>query len=359
MVQELIRVRADNGQDYFLDDAAGTVKQRDAAGRLVNIADLNTRDLGIGDVHIPSAMANYAAGYKQGPAVAEIVAPVVLSEKASDYYFTFDKDDALQSAQTTLAAEGDRLPEISPRLSNSTFTTQPYGLAAFIPQGVIANADSPLNPRMAAMNRMLNAMSLAREQRTAAALMNATTFSGFTSAIAAGSKWNGGADSDPVADIHLGIETALQDINQILMAENVWHAFVRNSNVAKFGMYKDGANVTPGALSALLGLPEIVIARMKGKSASAGTYGYVWGSGCLLLHNPPGVPADQQSIATSKTFRWSKGEGMGSIDGGFRVRSWFDPNRGQDGGEMLAVAVNEVPVVTAPATGYLLTACVQ
>jgi hypothetical protein len=355
-MSDTFEVRDDSGQVAHIDDRNQNVTYRTPEGKLV------TRDLSSADVHINSALGNYAAGYKLAPAVAEIVAPVVLTEKASDYFYTWDKLDAFQSASVQIASEGDKLPEISPRVSSTLFSTVPYGLMSFVPQGIIANADTPLQPRLAAMNRIMNVMLRAREERTAAALQTAGSFTSFTSTLGATAKWNGGTASDPVADMHLAIETALMEITHIVMSERTWHAFIRNPNVAKYSLYKDGAKTldtaNPSDLSALLGLPQIVVGKMKGRSSSAGTYGYLWGNPVTFLHNPPGVPTDGQSICTAKTFRWSKG-GLATDANGFRVRTWFDPYLGQDGGERIAVLTNETVVITGPATGYYLVDAYQ
>lgn len=352
------------GKEYWIDETNGVVLVKDGNGKLQRFADVHasndgvqTRDLGAVDVHIPSALSSYAAGYKIEGGVAEIVAPVVMTNKASDYFFTFDKDDAFESASSLVQAEGDRVKEISPRKSNTLFTTVPYALGAFIPQGVIANADAPLNPRMAAISRVMNVMLLAREERTAA-IFNLTDFAGYTSALGSTTKWNGGTSSDPKLDLDLAEESALLNPTMLVMNKKVFNAFARNPNISKYSVYKDNKNsMNPADLQAALDLPPIVIANMKGKSVSAGTYGYIWDNVVVSMHNQPGVPADQMTIGCAKTFRWSKG-GLGMDANGFRVRMFFDPTRGQDGGEVIVVAVNEVPQLTGVPTSYLLTSVV-
>ena len=59
-------------------------------------------------------------------------------------------------------------------------------------------------------------------------------------------------------------------------------------------------------------------------------------------------------VPTARTFRWLK-DGMSRESGGYRIREWDVPDRGQDGGRKLAVVVNEVIKVTAADTGYLFT----
>src|SRR4051812_534442 len=63
-----------------------------ATGRLV------TMDLGVTDVHIDSALANYAAGYQSADKgmIADQVVPLLPVEKNSNKFYTWDKNDVFQ-----------------------------------------------------------------------------------------------------------------------------------------------------------------------------------------------------------------------------------------------------------------------
>jgi len=344
----IIKVRGDNGRIYEIDEEAGRVW---ADGYKAELRELSTSD-----VHINSAMSNFVVGYgrNQGQAIADIIMPPIVVDKASDTYHTIDKDDLFEDvSQNDVVGEDDPIPVISPRKSTATYTTLGRGLASRIPQGIVANADPRVDPRMMALSRVMNVKTLKREKRVVAAVQNASTFAGYTSAVA--SKWNGGAASDPVADLHLAIETALKPITHIAMSEQVGNAFVRNPNVQKYFNYTSGMTVMDAAsnLAARLDLPQFVIGKMKGKSVTAGTYGYLWGTSVCLLHIPPGADASPEEVPTARTFRWNKTGAVGS--NGFRFRTWFEPGKGQDGGEILAVLSNDSEVVVAACTGYLLT----
>lgn len=343
-----IKVRGENGRVYEVDEDRGVVWGENYKAEL--------RELSTSDVHINSAMSNFVVGFgrNQAQAIADIVMPPLVVSKASDTYHTIDKDDLLQDiTDNDAVGEDDAIPVVSPRKSNATYTTIGRGLASRVPQGVIANADALVDPRMMALSRVMNAMTLRREKRVISAVQNASTFSGYTSAVAA--KWNGGANSDPVLDLHTAIETALKPITHIAMSEQVGNAFVRNPNVQKYFNYTAGMTVMDAAssLAARLDLPQFVIGKMKGKSVTAGTYGYLWGTSVCLLHIPAGADASPEEVPTARTFRWNKAGNVGS--NGFRFREWFEPNKGQDGGTMLAVLSNDAEVVVSACTGYLLT----
>lgn len=345
---------AETGALQQLDIANNTVTMRDEAGRLV------TMDLGPSEVHIEAALSNYAAGYKLADGVADEVCPVIPVAKASDKFFTWDKDDAFQDAEDLIVGPGATPKEINPRLSSSTYTTVPFGVAAFIPTEVQANADAPLAPEMAAMRRCLNAIMLGRERRVASLLTTSGNWSGgYTSSLAAGAKWNGGASSDPIRDLYTAIESSLTPVRAVVMSERTWHDFVQNAAVQKYvaskTMVQPIANQAGASqFSALLGLPPIIIATMKGK-ASTSTYGYVWGNNVALISNDPSAPRDGQTISTAYTFRWNGGGSSdGNMSGGFLVRSYFDPKRGARGGKMIVVVHNDAEVMTSVYAGGLI-----
>lgn len=349
---------ADTGAPSTIDLHNNTITMRADDGRLV------TMDLGQSDVHIDAALANYAAGYKLAPGIADEVCPVIPVDKASNKFFTWDKDDVFQDAEDLIVGPGAAVKEISPRLSSATYTTTSFGIGSFVPTEVQANADAPLAPEMAAIRRCLNAVMLGRERRVASLLTTSGNWSGGSvTALGGTAKWNGGNASDPVRDLYTAIETSLTPVTAIAMSEKVWHDFVQNAAVQKFvaskTMVQPIANQAGASqFSALLGLPPILIGTMKGKTSTG--YGYVWGSNVVLLHNDPSAPKDGQSISTAYTFRWTgAGSSDGNMMGGFLVRSYYDPARGALGGKKIVVVHNDAEVMTSVYAGALITGAHQ
>lgn len=342
-----------------IDLLKGLVTLRDQGGQLIEM------DLGQADVHVDRTLASYAAGFRLQEGVADVAAPVVMVPNASDKYWTFDADDTFQLVQDMTTSAGGAVKEVSVRLSNTSFQTRQYALQAFIPTEVQANADAPINPQLAAMRRIMNAMLLAREVRVANLLRTSANHANVTT-LTSTTKWNGGAGANPIQDIYTVVESSLQPITDIIMSERVAHDFVQNAAVQKFiasktavpGLptaYAPGQESGMRAFSALLGLPPIHIASMKYKSA-ANTYSYVWGDDVILVHRPPGgIPTDGQDIASSYTFRWNGGTvGDATAQGGFVVRSFYNPYRGPRGGQQIVVTVNDAEVSTSTKVSGIL-----
>lgn len=340
-----------------IDLAQSTVTLTDENGRLV------TMDLGPADVHIESGLQNYCAGYKLIEGIADLVAPIVPVPKASDKYWTWDSKDAFQDVEALVSGSTDNPREVSPRLGNTTFTTKPYCLAAPVPVEVISNADAPVRPEIAAIRRVMSALTIARERRVAAKLMTAGNWGTRTGAVTA--KWNGGANSDPIRDIYSAIDLCPTAINQLVMSRRTYHDFVQNAQVQKYIASKtmvqpinEATNAGASNLTALLGLPPVTIGAMQGLVTNLTTHGYVWGDNVALCYNEPGIPADGQSVNTMKTFRWTGADGVtpdGTVNGGFLVRKYFDPRRGSRGAYVYVVVVNDAEELTSTLAGYLLT----
>lgn len=324
-------------------------------------------DLGTGDVHQAASLPNYAAGYANAPPMADVVSPALLVPKPSDKYYTFAKEDAFQTANPSVGAPGGQVAEISPRLSNATFTTVEYALGGFVSSQIEAAADAPLKIRQATARRIMQALMLNRELRVSTMLTTAANWAsanvGDLTAAGAAYKWNAGASSDPVNDLMDRMEASWGECSGILMPFPVYNAFVRNNAVRAFYAYKNNASPIPGPaeISALLQLPPIYVAKMQAMSSSTAK-SYIWGNDVVLFRQPPQMPpASQDDVATSYTFRWSQSgsQDASQSSGGFIVREFFNQNRGSQGGNMMVVIHQDVETMTSTYVGGVIKGAYQ
>lgn len=338
---------------------------RDAGGEEVQV----NMDLAITDVHIPSAIPTYAAGYALADGIADTVSPVITTSKSQDYFFTWDSANAFKRVIPNASAPGAQPPEVNPTLSNTKFTTVPYALGAFIDVETEANADAPLRPYEAAVFRVMDALRLEREFR----VVNLLTTSGNWNsnnviAVAGGAQWNEGSSSNPILNLHKIEQQSFMPLSRWIFSRPAYQAFVRNPAVRAFwAMNQDmGANIpTPDQISSLLKIAPITIADMK--YSSAGAAQYVWpsllgaASSVVALRQPKqNPPTSQRDVATNYTFRWTAAPAPdGTITAGWMVRSYFDPKRGGRGGRVAVVAHNDIEVMTSNIVGGLLTGVLQ
>lgn len=325
-------------------------------------------DLQPGDVHIPSAMPNFAGGYKLAEGVADVVAPIIPVNKPIDKYNVWDSKDAFQLPDQSENVPGGAITEISPRLSNTSYTSVERAYGTFVTTQVVEAADTPLKPLQAAVRRCMRAAAISREYRVQSLLRTTANWTvsgvaGYVKALNATSNWNGGANSDPVADIHAMQEASFMDITRLIMSETGMHAFVRNLTVRGYTFAKQDVGAIPNMdqLASALGIPPITVAKMKYMSTSFSSLTYMWGGDLVGVHEPEqNPPTDQEDIATSYTMRWNGGSTPdGTYRGGYLVRTFFDPKRGGRGGTMTVVVHQDAEIITSQLVGGLVTGIVQ
>jgi hypothetical protein len=312
-------------------------------------------DLAISDVHTPATLPNYAAGYKIAPGVADIASPPILVQKASDVYYTWDSKNDFNRKIVNGGTPGSNVGEVNPTNTNATYTTVAYSLGGFMPTEIQTNADVPLRPFTKLTQMVVDGLLLEREYRVATLMQTSGSWTAPTT-IAAGAQWNGGAASDPIANLHHAIEGSYLPVTGIIWSELVEHDFLRNPGVQKYFTFKNQIDGLPAPekLSSTLHLPTIYTAKMK--YVTGGALTYVWGNHVVLVHEPAErPPTSQMDVATNYTFRWSGGSAPdGSVTGGFLVRTFFDPKRGPRGGTQVVVTHQDAEVQTSTLVGNLL-----
>lgn len=358
-------------KEYYRDVLAKSgkrecsVKERD--GRLVKM------DLAPTDVHVDHLLPNFNAGFHLADGAADVASPVIVTDKNSNKYNVWDQRNAFKRVLAHSAAQGAEVPEVNPVPGFSTYSCLEYALGAFITLEVQANADVPLQPLQAGVKRVLTVLRLEREIRVATSLRTSGNWnSNMVQALSGTTKWNGGASTDPVANLHQAIEQSAMSIDRIVWSELTLHEFVRNAKVqSPYFQYKDHVPGIPveEIISRELGLPPITTVKMKynlpsGTNTYRNTiYPYVWAGDVVLLHEPPQMPPmSQDDVCTAATFRWNGANQAvrdGEYSAGFLVRTFWDQKRGGRGGMKIVVVHNDTEVMVSNIVGGLITGAVQ
>lgn len=331
-----------------------TITLRDPTGTLV------TMDLGPADVHIDTALSNYISGFRNGDFGADAVAPPVQVNNQSDYYFQFNPDNAFAPVGGIEVAPGADPPEVNPLIANDRFACKGFALASVLPTELIANQDAPLNLEMAATKMLMDKLLVSRDVRCANMAFTSANFSsaqGLITTLDATTKWNGGASANPVRVIKNLCESSLMLPTDMGMAYNTWNAFCENPAVQKYIFAKSGVRPLPeknryDEWSALLELPRPNIFASRTKTGS--TYPFIWANHVSLFRRPPGDTVSMFDVSTFKTMRWNGagaanlggGEFGGRVQGGFTVRSFFNPFKGKRGVRTIIVAHDDAEIVT-------------
>jgi hypothetical protein len=318
------------------------------------------------DVHDPTELPTYLAGYRPPMYRADELSPVVLVDKDQDKFRSWSSDDAFRRVDVKGAQDVTPLPEISPTSSLSQYKVVDRFIATFIPDEVELNAGPNYKPRMAGTRRCSRAILLDREVDilgTGGLLSTATNFAaGNRIALTNAQRWNGGVDSNPIADLQNILEVSAQEINGFWMNQKVANAFVRHPLVKDHFRFYNGDASLQGAITNLnmplnraidfvipgVGLIHVVASKVKNETTSA--IEYVMPNIVVATTVPPGVPTDGEDIATTYTFRRRGPSGTG-----FETREFRIENRGPLGGTMIVCSMADIGIVTANNAGGIIT----
>ena len=317
-----------------------------------------TLNLTPADVHDPSEITNYLAGYKPFPFRADEASPIVLVSHQKDKYRTFSSNDAFRLV-TVENSESAPPPLVDPSSSLADLATVNKYLGSFVPKQVENQADN-FSPILQAAKRVKYAMMQNREAEVWTLLGTNTNWA-VGQQTAAGTAWDV-AGGDPILDVETAIEKSNQPVTDIWFNQQVGHAFLRNTNVKDhmrqfFGdsdVRKIGTAVANAQTQAvdfsIPGFPPFHVVASKYLNETTSLLDYHLGKVAVLTTRPTAVPKDAEEIASTYTFRRDDGS-----DTGYVVRRFFVNGLGPLGGEMVVVSCSDVATLTGNTVGGIIT----
>lgn len=328
------------------------------AGQLVTMA------LAPSDVHDATELPTYLAGYRNAKYRADEASVPVLVENDADKRRDFSSDDAFRRVNVKAAVQGAP-PEVDPKSALTDYKVVDRFVGAFIPNITESQAAPNYQVRQRAMRRCGNAILLDREIDVWDLLTTSTNWdSNNVQALTAGYNWNGGTDSDPIADLHAVLEASAQDVTDFFFNRLVANAFTRHPLVRdhmRVMLGDRGADSIIAAVGeadqrnvavdfAIPGLPPFHVVSCKVKNETTSVLDYILGNYLVAVSNAQGVPQDGEEIATSITFRRRGVAGVG-----YETREFFVDARGPKGGTMVVVSQADIAQVTSDISGGLIT----
>lgn len=346
-----------------------TMKLADNVPGIGRVGETVTLALTPSDVHDPTEIPTYLAGYGEQQMRADEASPPILVTKDSDKYRTFDEDDTFRRVQVKASIQ-KAVPEIDPGSSLTSYTVEDRFVGSFIPDVTEANADA-YRPRMAAAKRCWRAIMMDREIDVWTLLTTSGSWdSSVVNTLTATTKWSDastrapGTSSNPIEDLQLAAETSLAPITDVWMNQRVAHAFLSHPNVKEhFKQYlgNDGAiaGLAREAAQAMtrridfevpgIGGMMFHVAPAKYREDGSSAPSFILGNDVVMIHRPAGVPTDGEDIATTYTFRRKGPAGVGFSSREFRVEG-----RGPTGGTMVVVSEASVAKMTGTKVGGLI-----
>ena len=317
-------------------------------------------------VHVPTGIPNQFVMYANRDNIADLVLPPVAVSKISDKIWATPQATLQSIANTSIAGSRARPNEVPYSVSASQqFNCEPYGLVDFIDANTIANADSPIDPRVLSGLVIKNYLDLAREKRVADAAFSASNYGTNTEALAGADRWDQ-PSSDPVSALLSAKETMFSTSNTLVLGGQVWAKLRVNPNVLKYilGRAKVSnigdvpAQMQMQFLAEILEIDRVIVGRAKVLSNQEGgtaSLGYLWGKSAALLRVEPN-PNPRMTQTFGYTYRF----------GGMAYRNEIIADRmpGSAGGEYVKMTTMDDEFVLGSAesanpTGYLFTTVIS
>jgi hypothetical protein len=312
------------------------------------------------DVHAPEEMDTYLAGYRPFAFRADEASKPVLVDKDEDLHRDFAANNAFRRVKVKSSLQ-KAVPEVDPESSLNKYHVIDRLAGSFIPDVTDKNATALYRPRQVAAERCKTALYLDREMDVWEMVTDPTKWHPNNQvALGPTTKWNGGANSNPISDLKMRIVASAQLItdiwlNQLVALEFLEHPLVRDYARAMVGdrgiadiTGRVGDETSDVVDFRMPGLPPFHVCSSKVLNETTGELDFCLGNHVVLVTTPPGVPIDGESIATTHTFRRRGISGVG-----FESREFRLEDRG-NGGTMVVASMADIAVMTGNNCGGLL-----
>ena len=256
-------------------------------------------------VHIDRAMTRVSIAYRNAGYIAEQVFPVVPVQHQSDKYFVFDKSSWFRN-EAGLRSPGTRGPFAEYSITADTYACKPISESMLVPDEIVDNADSPLQPRRDATEFTTDKVMLYAEKEVADLVFGA----GWSSSATPTTTWDDDS-SDPINDVEVGKETVVgllgREPNVMVMGRNVWTDLKNHPDLLDRIKFTSTGVMTEQLLAQIFGVPKILIGNAIYTTAVEGlgvttSYSFIWGKHAWLGWVPP-TPGLMQPAA-GYMFTW-------------------------------------------------------
>lgn len=292
--QETEATRAYNGFRKHVQNALrgiGTDEERaeiDGENEILrDMAQVVARGLAPSSVHVSEVITTMSVMYANDELIGDTLFPVIFGTKGklTATYYTYDKRDRFAYPEDTTNDEGDP-NELSEGRSTGSVSLEIRALRELLGQYMLQNQDAPLNELMDATQNVLYGLKFRRELRVVTAATTAGNFSGNTTALAAGDRWDSASGGDPGAVIDTA-KAALWTGNGpgILvgaMSLSVYNVLKRHPKILDTFKYSGGSTPMFANLRMLaeyFELDQIIVGKARKDTANIGqtaSYSRIW-----------------------------------------------------------------------------------
>jgi hypothetical protein len=286
----------------------------------------------LSQVHVSQPLTNISVAYVQDTAksVAMRVFPTIPTDKQADEYFVYSKEDMLR-IDAGPRAPGAQAPEGGVGLTTSTFHCTRDAIARKIPDPIRANADAALDMDRDATVYVTQQLLMKQDQRWAQRYFKTGVWTTDLDGVASGVSTNeflrfDASGAKPIVTITEQLDaveklTGLRP-NKAVLGMDVYTVLRNHTDMLGRIQYVERAIIREQEIAAILGLDEVIVARMIYNSApenAAGTYAPILDPKDALLVYSESSPGLLKPSA-GYTFSWR--DFGGNSDMGMRIKKF-------------------------------------
>ncbi len=271
------------------------------------------------DIRIDPVLTNVSIAYKNAEYIAEQVLPVIPTKTRTGKYFKYDKSKFRKVE--TLRGMGAPANEVDYGLSLSTaYVCQDHALKEIVPDELVEQAPSPLNPELDATENITERLLIEKEYDLATYMQNTSNLTNYV-ALSGSSKWSDYANSDPIGDIKKGKQTIHSKIfvepNTLVLGKEVYDKLLDHPDIIDRIKYRSDV-ATTDILARIFGVDKILVGGAGYNTAKEGqsdSLSYIWGKNAWLIY----VPAKPGIRSISFGYHFTLGTRL--------VDKWYDNDR--------------------------------
>lgn len=301
-------------------------------------------------LHVDSILTEMSVKYRNEDMIWHLLMPLVKVAKRSDKFYIYRKEDSYRLADDSVTPRS--LPnEISWGMLEDSYSVRDHALGDWLPQEVVDNADSPVEPEADTVDFLNMLLDVAQEKRVADIIFNPLTYGTENLRPLDGPACWGDSGDDPVGDVMAAVDGCFLRANTLVFGAEAWRKFRQLPEVLE--AVKSSANpgglATASEVASLFEVERLLVGRARyitSKEGQPPDYTRLWGPHCAALHvaKNPGVRSVTFGVTFSEMLR--------------EVQRDFDPKRGAKGAHYLKAAWNSDEKVIAPELGYLIEGAV-
>jgi hypothetical protein len=282
---------------------------------------------GFANVHIDTVLTNISLGYPNNGLVGDRLFPAVPVAKQSNKYFVFGREGWLPEDDVRApGTEANEIPGLS--LSLDTYFANEHSLQIAVTDEERENADSPIRPDADGTELVTAKILIGRELVIKNLVTTASNYaSGLSVTLSGTTQWSDYVNSNPIADIKTGRRAInaqiFMDPNTAVIPYQVMSILEDHPDFIERIKYSERAIITPEIISAMFGIPNIIVPGSGINTANPGqaaSLGYLWGKDVVLAWVPP--RAGQKIPSYGYEFVWGYGGGRAMV-----VDRWREEKR--------------------------------